>query len=372
MSQYIHQFKDWPQFYWDVNAIVTLLSEVRNRQGILSGKMDAIGFNLQNEAHLEALSQDVIKSSEIEGEILDTQQVRSSIARKLGIDIGGLVDSDRNVDGIVEMMMDATQNWQGILNEDRLFGWHSALFPTGRSGMYKIIVGNWRDDSTGPMQVISGPMGRETIHFEAPAANSLTKEMKQFLDWINQNNTNDPVLNSAIAHLWFITIHPFEDGNGRIARAITDMMLCRAEKKTQRFYSMSSEILEQRKAYYEILESSQKGNLDISQWLIWFLECLRKAIDSSTGIVENIMAKHKFWNDHKSVTFNARQIKVIERLFGNFFGNLTTSKWAKLTSCSQDTALRDIQDLINKKVLKKSDSGGRSTKYELIKSAPES
>jgi Fic family protein len=366
MSGYIHQISGWPQFNWDIEAFLPLLTELRNKQGILTGKMDAIGFNLQNEAYLETLSQDVIKSSEIEGEILDTQQVRSSIARKLGIDIGGLVHSARDVEGIVEMMIDATQNYMSELNEERLYGWHSALFPTGRSGMHKIIVGNWRNESTGPMQVVSGSMGKETIHFEASAAIMLKDEMEKFIDWANSPNGNDPVINAAISHLWFITIHPFEDGNGRIARAITDMMLCRSENKTQRFYSMSSQIKEQKKQYYDILESTQKGTLDITEWLVWFLECLSNAIDSSSTIVHKIMAKHKFWNGHKTMTLNERQLKIIELLFGDFFGNLTTSKWAKINNCSQDTALRDIQDLIRKEILKKSKSGGRSTNYELI------
>lgn len=366
MNKYIHKIEDWPQFSWKIEAFLSLLTEVRNKQGILTGKMDAIGFNLQNEAYLETLSQDVIKSSEIEGEILDTQQVRSSIARKLGIDIGGLVDSERDVEGIVEMMIDATQHYKSEINEERLYGWHSALFPAGRSGMHKIIVGKWRDDLTCPMQVVSGPMGKESVHFEAPAASMLKDEMQKFLHWTNNPNENDSVLNAAISHLWFITIHPFEDGNGRIARAITDMMLCRSENKTQRFYSMSSQIKEQKKQYYDILESTQKGNLDITEWLVWFLECLRNAIDSSSSIVHKIMAKHKFWNEHKTVTLNKRQIKIIELLFGNFFGNLTTSKWAKINKCSQDTALRDIQDLVEKDILKKSKSGGRSTNYELI------
>lgn len=364
--EYIYDFEKWPNFKWELEPIITLLSDVRNKQGVLSGKMDAIGFNLQNEAYLETLSQDVLKSSEIEGEILDTAQVRSSIARKLGIDIGGLVDSDRHVEGVVEMMIDATQNWREELSEDRLFGWHSALFPTGRSGMYKITVGDWRKDTTGPMQVISGPMGKETIHFQAPRSELLVKEMSLFQNWINKLNNNDPVINAAIAHLWFVTIHPFEDGNGRIARAITDMMLCRSENKTQKFYSMSSQIKEQRKEYYEILESTQKGSLDITEWIVWFLECLRNAIISSNDIVKKIMTKHKFWNGHKSTTFNSRQIKVVEMLFDDFFGNLTTSKWAKINKCSQDTALRDIQDLIEKGILGKSESGGRSTKYEII------
>lgn len=366
MYKYIYQIAGWPQFHWETESFLPLLTEVRHKQGVLTGKMDAIGFNLQNEAYLETLSQDVIKSSEIEGEILDTQQVRSSIARKLGIDIGGLVDSARDVDGIVEMMMDATHNYRFELSEDRLFAWHSSLFPTGRSGMNKIIVGNWRDDSTGPMQVISGPMGKETIHFEAPEASRLKIEMQHFLKWVNSQNGNDPVLNAAISHLWFITIHPFEDGNGRIARAITDMMLCRSENKTQRFYSMSSQIKEEKKQYYDILESTQKGTLDITAWIVWFLECLSKSIDFSSTIVHKIMAKHKFWNDHKSTTLNERQIKIIELLFGDFFGSLTTSKWAKINKCSQDTALRDIQDLVKKDIFRKSTSGGRSTNYEII------
>ncbi len=369
IKQYIHNIKEWPQFFWKLEAVATLLSEVRNRQGMLTGKMDTIGFNLQNEAYLEALSQDVVTSSEIEGEIFDTQQVRSSIARKLGINIGGLVDSDRDVEGMVDMMMDATQNSSEELDEDRLFGWHAALFPAGRSGMRKIMVGNWREDSSGPMQVVSGPMGKETVHYQAPAASLLRREMIQFLDWINKTNRNDPVLNAAISHLWFITIHPFEDGNGRIARAITDMMLCRSENGTQRFYSMSSQIKEQKKEYYDVLESTQRGTLDITEWLIWFLHCLRNAIDSSSTIVEKILTKHKFWHEYKMVSFNARQIKMIELLFGNFSGNLTTSKWAKINKCSQDTALRDIQDLIENKVLKKSDSGGRSTNYQLLKTS---
>ena len=366
MSHYIHQNKAWPKFSWDVEAFVSLLSEVRNKQGILTGTMNAIGFDLQNEAYLETLSQDIIKSSEIEGEILNTQQVRSSIARKLGINIGGLVDSERNVEGIVEMMIDATKNWESELNDDRLFGWHAALFPAGRSGMHKIITGNWRNDSNGPMQVVSGPMGKETVHFEAPSPTRIENEMQQFLSWINKTNRNDPLINAAIAHLWFITIHPFEDGNGRMARAITDMMLCRSENRSQRFYSLSSQIEEQKKEYYNILESSQKGSLDITEWLIWFLKCLRKALESSSKIVQKILAKHKFWNEHKTITLNERQIKIIELLFGNFIGNLTTTKWAKINKCSQDTALRDIQDLIEKKVLVKSNSGGRSTNYTLV------
>ena len=367
MSKYIYEYDEWPYFTWDSNKLLNLVSEVRNLQGQLTGKMDALGFNLQNEAFLETLSQDVIKSSEIEGEILDNDQVRSSIARRLGMDISGLVESDRNVDGVVEMMLDATQKFNKELTEDRLFGWHSSLFPSGRSGMYKIIVGNWRDDSTGPMQVISGPMGREEVHFQPPNATKIQKEMDQFLNWFNKEKSDDPVLKAAIAHLWFITIHPFEDGNGRMARAITDLTLSRSEKRPERFYSMSTQIRNEKKQYYGILETTQKNTPDITDWLEWFLLCLKNAIIASDEIVQKVMIKHKFWNENKSVPFNERQIKIINMLFNTFFGNLTTTKWAKINKCSPDTALRDIHDLINKKILKKQEGGGRSTSYEIIK-----
>lgn len=327
--------------------------------------MEALGFNLRKEAFLETLSQDVIKSSEIEGEILNTDQVRSSIARKLGLDIGGLVESDRDVDGVVDMMLDATQNYGEELTEDRLFGWHSALFPSGRSGMQKIIVGNWRDDSTGPMQVVSGPIGRETVHFQALDASRVPSEMEQFLNWFNTANSGDLVLKAAVAHLWFVTIHPFEDGNGRIARAITDLTLSRAEGRPQRFYSMSTQIRNEKKAYYDILEDTQKGTTDVTNWIEWFLRCLKKAMQASDETVQKVLLKHKFWSDHKSVPFNERQIKILNLLLSDFFGKLTTSKWAKINHCSQDTALRDIQDLVAKGVLRKQEGGGRSTSYEL-------
>jgi Fic family protein len=366
MALYIHQRKDWPQFYWDSEVLVEALAQVRNQQGKLTGKMESIGFEMQNEAYVEALSEEVVKSSAIEGEILDVQHVRSSIASRLGVDIGGLEASDRNVEGIVDMMMNATQQWPNDLDKERLFAWHAALFPSGRSGMHTIAVGCWRDDQRGPMRVVSGPMGKETVHFTAPDASVLPLEMQQFFDWINQASSMDPVLKAAIAHLWFITIHPFDDGNGRIARAITDMLLCRSEGKAQRFYSMSSAIEKQKKGYYSILESTQKGSLDVTDWLMWFLQCLNEALMASAEVVEKIMTKHAFWNSHRSVSFNERQVNTIERLLGTFFGHLTTSKWAKMNKCSQDTALRDIQDLIDKAVLVKSSSGGRSTHYALI------
>jgi len=365
MKIYIYQQSDWPKFKWDSNAILLSLSNVRHMQGKLAGKMETLGFKLRNEAVLETLTTEVIKTSEIEGQILDLDQVRSSIARKLGIEVSGLVPSDRNVDGIVEMMLDATQNYKRALTTDRLFGWHSSLFPSGRSGMYKIIAGKWRDDSTGPMQVVSGALGKEKVHFEAPPAKEIRKEMKSFISWFNKVPDQDLILKSAIGHLWFVTIHPFEDGNGRIARALSEMLLTRSDETPQRFYSMSSQIRAERKGYYTILEKTQKGNLDITEWLVWYLKCLADAIISSDVILSKVLNKHRFWIKYSSETLNSRQILMINKLLDNFEGLLTTSKWAKVAKCSQDTALRDIQDLMNKNILQKNPSGGRSTNYVL-------
>ena len=365
MKIYIYDNNDWPSFKWDSELLLPLLGKVRNQQGKLIGKMESLGFELRNEAVLDTLTLDVLKSSEIEGELLSPEQVRSSIARRLGMNIAGLVPSDRDVDGVVEMMLDATQNFNKPLSKDRLFGWHCSLFPSGRSGMYKIIVGNWRDDSTGPMQVVSGALGKEKVHFQAPGALELEKEMNLFFEWINKNNTYDPVVKAGIAHLWFVTLHPFEDGNGRMARAITDMFLARADGIPQRFYSMSSQIRTERKAYYSILEKTQKGSMDITNWLEWFLQCLLDALDSSNSKLEKVIYKHKFWNRNSSKLQNERQKLLLNKLLDGFDGALTSSKWAKISKCSADTALRDIQDLINKGILRKSASGGRSTNYEL-------
>jgi Fic family protein len=366
MKIYIYQHSDWPKFRWDSKSILLPLSNVRHLQGKLVGQMETIGFKLRNEAVLETLTLEVIKTSEIEGQILDLSQVRSSIARRLGIEVSGLVPSDRNVDGVVEMMLDATQNYKKALTTDRLFGWHSTLFPAGRSGMYKIIVGNWRDDSTGPMQVVSGALGKEKVHFEAPPAKEIRNEMKSFLSWFNKVTDQDLILKSAIAHLWFITIHPFEDGNGRIARALSEMLLTRSDDTPQRFYSMSSQIGAERKNYYNILEKTQKGTLDITEWLVWYLKCLEDALKSSDIILSKVLYKHRFWIKYSSETLNSRQILLINKLLDNLIGQLTTSKWAKIAKCSQDTALRDIQDLLNKKILQKNTSGGRSTNYKLV------
>lgn len=363
---YYHERPDWPQFHWDSERLASPLAAVRHRQGRLIGRMEGLGFSLRNEAMLQTLTQDVMKSSEIEGEILDQNQVRSSIARRLGMDIGALTPADRNVEGVVEMMLDATQNYDKPLSAERLFGWHAALFPTGFSGMHRITVGAWRTDERGPMQVVSGRLGRERVHYEAPAAGRLKNEMARFLDWYNAMPNNDPVLRAGIAHLWFVTIHPFEDGNGRIARAIADMSLARAERSPQRFYSMSSQIRKERDAYYDMLEATQKqDNGDITPWLLWFLQCLDRAIAGSETTLAVVLKKAKFWEAHSSVGFNDRQRDMIGRLLDGIEGKLNTSKWAKMAKCSADTALRDITDLVERRILTKEAAGGRSTSYVL-------
>jgi len=365
MKAFIHQQLNWPNFSWENDEIVNLLSEARNLQGRLIGKMESLGFDLRNEAILDTLTLDVIKTSEIEGEYLNPDQVRSSIARKLGMEIAGSVESDRNVDGVVEMMLDATQNYSDPLTAERLFNWHAALFPTGRSGMYKITVAGWRKDTTGPMQVVSGAIGKEKVHFQAPDSSLVEKEMNLFLDWFNNYLKIDLVIKAAIAHLWFVTIHPFNDGNGRITRALTDMLLAQSDKSNQRFYSMSAQIRTERKEYYEILEKTQKGNLDITDWLKWFLNCLINALKSTDSVLVRVLSKADFWARHSKTIINERQKKLLNIILDGFDGKLTSSKWAKIAKCSKDTAIRDINDLIEKNILQKEAAGGRSTNYEL-------
>lgn len=366
IKKYIHQLTKWPEFHWDEKGLSHRLADIRHRQGRLIGRMEALGFNLRSEAVLRSLTEEILKSNEIEGEILNRQQVRSSLARRLGIEIGALTKVDRNVEGVVEMILDATQKYDESLTADRLYGWHSALCPTGRSGMDKIQVGKWRDDKDGPMQVVSGPMGRAKVHFEAPHADRLRHEMKIFISWFNSKKPIDAVLKAALSHLWFVTIHPFDDGNGRIARALTDMALARSEGSSQRFYSMSAQIILERKAYYHILESTQKGNLDITHWLAWFLDCLGRAFEGAESILTSVLEKTRFWETHNEDDFNERQRKVVNRLLDGFEGKLTSSKWAILAKCSQDTASRDIEDLLKRKVLVKNPGGGRSTSYSLV------
>jgi Fic family protein len=341
------------------------VSKVRDLQGRLIGRMEGIGFELREEAVLETLTEDILKSSEIEGELLNPEEVRSSVARRLGMEISGLQNTSRDVEGVVEMMLDATQKYKSRLTKDRMCDWHAALFPTGRSGMHKITVAKWRGDEHGPMQVVSGAMGKEKVHYIAPESPRLEKEMKRFIKWFNTDENMEPVIKSAISHLWFITIHPFDDGNGRIARAIADTQLARADRTNQRFYSMSSQIMKSKKGYYDILESTQKGSMDISQWLVWYFERLTDALEATDETLSKILIKAKFWELYKNTQFNERQIEMINKLQGDFVGKLHSSKWAKMTKVHRDTARKDIQDLIKKGVLSDSGEGGRSTNYNL-------
>ncbi len=363
MAKYIYENKNWTNFSWQDKAINVVFGEVRLMQGKIIGQMNALGFSAKEEATLTALTLDVVKSSEIEGELLNYDQVRSSIARRLGINTAGLVSSSRHIEGVVEMMLDATQRYTLPLTEKRLFGWHAALFPTGYSGPYRIEVGRYR---TGEMQVVSGAMGKEKVHYEAVRPEMVKTEMDKFLDWFNNENCLDPVLKAGIAHFWFIIIHPFDDGNGRIGRAITDMLLARAEGSGERFYSMSSQILAERKRYYEILQKVQHSSGDITEWLYWFLDCLKKAMLATESTTQKILRKAEFWKLHEHTPINERQRLILNTLFDNFEGKLQTSKWAKITKTSADTALRDIKDLIEKGILKQTDERGRNANYELV------
>ena len=362
--KYIYQNPDWHSFTYFGDKIQNLLLEIKKAQGYLLGKMDALGFDVKNNALLQVLTENIIKSSEIEGQILDKHIVRSSIARRLGIDLGGETPVSRDIEGVVEMMLDATQNYTQNMTKERIIGWHAALFPTGFSGMYKINVGNYRTDEQGPMQVVSGYAGKEKVHYEAPPAEFLEFEMQDLIDYINSETEEDCLIKAGIVHLWFVILHPFDDGNGRIARALTDMMLARSDDSNFRFYSMSAQIQKNRKSYYAILEKTQKGTMDITNWLVWFLENLLIAIQSSGEITNNVLKRAEFWQKNANLVFNERQIKVLNRFMDNFGGNLTTTKWAKMCNCSQDTATIDINELIAKKILKRIGKG-RSTHYTM-------
>jgi Fic family protein len=365
MSFYIHQKYNWPNFTWKSEDFMNLLSEARNLQGRLMGKMESLGFELKDEALLNTLTLDVLKSAEIEGELLNPEQVRSSIAQRLGMEFAGIAPSDRNVDGMVDMLIDATRNCFEPLTKERLFDWHAALFPMGRSSIFKITVGDWRKDTNGKMQVVSGVAGREKIHFQAPDAELLELEMNRFLTWFNDEKELDLVLKAAIAHLWFVTIHPFQDGNGRITRALTDLLLAQSDKSTQRFYSMSAQIRIERNEYYSILENTQKGELDVTAWIKWFLNCLINALKASDKLLQQVLIKANFWSKNAAINLNERQRKVVNKLLDGFEGKLTSDKWSKLTNCSKDTAIRDINDLITKELIQKEAAGGRSTSYVL-------
>lgn len=368
--RYIWERAEWPTMRWDAAALVSPLAAVRHAQGRLLGRMEALGFGLRDEAALQTLTRDVVGTSAIEGEALDARQVRSSLARRLGIDAGGVTAADRNVEGIVEVMLDATRNYARPLTEARLFDWHAALFPTGRSGMRRIGVARWRDDASGRMQVISGPVGSERVHYTAPPASRVADEMARLLAWIETPTALDPLLVAAQAHLWFVTIHPFEDGNGRLARAIADLALARSEASPQRFYSMSAQIRVERGAYYDALERAQQGDGDVTGWVLWFLACLGRAIDGAQGTLAKVLHKAACWSRWSTATLNPRQTKVLTRVLDGLDGSLTSSKWAKLAGCSQDTAARDIADLVATGILRRGDGGGRSTHYVLVDPAP--
>ena len=363
MAKYIYQYDQWPELTWDDKEIHVTLGNVRHLQGKILGQMGALGFSIKEEALLSTLTLDVLKSSEIEGELLNYEQVRSSIARKLGMEYAGLVHVDRNIEGVVEMMLDASQKYNDPLNQERLFGWHAALFPTGWSGMHRIDSGNYRK---GEMQVVSGPMGKEKIHYQAPAPECVKHEMDTFLNWFNSETKIDAVLKAAIAHFWFVIIHPFDDGNGRIARAISDMLLARSEDSSQRFYSLSSQILLEKKVYYEMLQKVQHSSGNITEWLNWFLNCMHRALMSTDETMKRVLQKANFWDKHKETILNSRQRLILNKLLDGFEGKLKTSKWAKIAKCSADTALRDVKDLVEKGILKQEEQGGRSTNYELI------
>lgn len=362
---YIWQSSDWPRWQFDFAALAGPMAEVSRAQGILLGRLADVGLALRDQASLAALTEDVIKTSEIEGETLNVESVRSSIARRMGVEIGALAPVDRHVEGVVEMVLDATGNATAAFDKERLFGWHAALFPTGYSGLSRINVGTWRDDAGGPMQVVSGPIGRRRVHYEAPPAHSLDQETSRFLDWLN-GPVNEPLLLKAgLGHLWFVTLHPFDDGNGRIARAIGDLLLARADGSPQRFYSLSAQIQRDRKTYYDMLERTQKGSMDVTEWLLWFLDSLHHAVDQAQVTLDAVLAKARFWQHRGPLSLNERQVTLLNKLLDGFEGKLTSSKWAAIAKCSPDTALRDITDLLARGVLSKADAGGRSTSYEL-------
>lgn len=363
---YIYQHPEWPKFTWTKELVLNRLTAVSHQQGRLLGRMESLGFDMQTMASLESMTQEVLKSNEIEGELLVREEVRSSIARRLGLDIAGLVSSDRHVDGVVEVMLDATQNFTTPLTRERLYAWHTALFPTDVSGMQKIVVGQWRTNPIDdPMQVVSGPLGKERVHFQAPDSAVLETEMSGFLEWFNSDAESNPLIKAAVAHLWFVTLHPFDDGNGRLARTITDMLLARADGIPNRFYSMSAQIRLERKTYYDMLEKTQRGTLDITAWLMWFLECLDRALVLSGETLSKILYASRFWSAAAAHKLHERQRLMIGKLLDHFEGKLTSSKWAKICKCSQDTAMRDIQDLLSKGLLEKEPGGGRSTSYRL-------
>ena len=366
---YIWEHQEWPHLTWDHGRLLEPLGAARLKQGRLLGSMARLGFDLKLEAQLEALTEDVIKSSEIEGEVLDRDSVLSSIARRLGVPAAAVVPADRRTEGVVEMMLDATENYKALLTPERLFGWQASLFPTGYSGMHKVKTGAWRDDAAGPMQVVSGPIGRQRVHYQAPPAAQLDGEMQAFLDWFNRRGEPEGLLRAGLAHLWFVTIHPFEDGNGRVARAIADQALAQSEDSGQRFYSVSSQIRKERSDYYDMLERSQKGALDVTDWLVWFLDCFLRALDGAEAACANILGKADFWQRYAREPFTKRQKTVLNRFLDGFEGKLTARKWAAIGKCSIPTAQRDINELVERSILRRNPGGSKNTSYDLVMAA---
>ena len=366
---YIWEQQEWPDLTWEDGRLLEPLAAARLKQGRLLGSMARLGFDLKLEAQLEALTEDVIKSSEIEGEVLDRDSVRSSIARRLGVPAAAIASADRRTEGVVEMMLDATENYEALLTPERLFGWQASLFPTGYSGMHKVKTGAWRDDSAGPMQVVSGPIGRQRVHYQAPPAPQLDGEMQAFLDWFNRRGEPEGLLRAGLAHLWFVTIHPFEDGNGRVARAIADQALAQSEDSGQRFYSVSSQIRKERSDYYDMLERSQKGALDVTDWLAWFLDCFSRALDGAEADCANVLRKADFWQRYAREPFDKRQKTVLNRFLGGFDGKLTAKKWAAIGKCSIPTAQRDINELVERGILRRNPGGSKNTSYDLVMAA---
>ncbi|WP_067673926.1 Fic family protein [Nocardia miyunensis] len=363
--KYLWEDAHWPELRYDDSRLAHPIFEVAHQHGYLLGRLADAEDETREQASLAALTSDVVKTSEIEGELLNAESVRSSIARHLGVDIGAVMPADRHIDGVVEMVLDATVHHEQPVTSERLFGWHAGLFPTGYSGISRVRIGGWRTDENGPMEVVSGPYGRQRVHFEAPPADTLETEMRRFLEWFNEAAPESPIIKAGLAHLWFVTLHPFDDGNGRIARALGDLWLARADHSPQRFYSLSTQIQRDRNAYYTILERTQKGTLDVTEWLLWFIGALQRAITHANSTVDDVLAKAEFWRQRRQFAMNERQRAMLNRLLDGFNGKLTTRKWAIITKCSQDTALRDINELIELGVLRRSESGGRSTSYEL-------
>ena len=368
---YIWQNPAWPEFRWDSDAILKSLGELRFHQGALFTRMKDLGFDIRLQAQAEILIEEALKTSEIEGEILGPKSVRSSVAKRLGLpDAGLMVSRNEKADGLVDILLDATMNYSRELSPEILYGWHAALFPTGYSGFHKLLIGAFRNDADGPMQIVSGPIGREKVHYEAPGAGQIHHEIRAFLSWWQTSfNKMDGIIRSAVAHLWFVAIHPFEDGNGRLARTLTDMALAQDENLSTRFYSLSAQIMSERDDYYRLLEITNKGDGDITEWLLWYTQCMTRALLRSELLLKNILQKARFWKRHAQTELNQRQMKVVNLILekgpGGFEGGMKNQKYAGIAHTSRATAQRELADLVKKEVFVKNPGGGRSVSYDI-------